>query len=92
MTERTIKLQIITSPLPASVRGLTANQKGSDVFTIAINDQKNDDEQAIAFLHEMLHIWHSDHDREGVNISELEHERHRELKRLLTISNANNIE
>lgn len=74
-------LQIIKRPLPNSIHGAAA--KEGDGYTVLINDQDDQDRQTLAFLHEMLHIWHKDHDREGADVSALEAERREELKRLL---------
>ena len=79
-----MELQIIKLPLPPTIDGASA--KDGNKITILINDQKPQDQQTLAFLHEMLHIWHNDHDTETSNVSRLELERHAELVRLLRLA------
>lgn len=78
-----MELQILKLPLPPTVDG--ASTRDGNKITVLINDQQPQDQQTLAFLHEMLHIWHNDHDTETPSISNLELERHEELARLLRL-------
>lgn len=88
MTQRTITLQVVTEDMPEGVHGMSLpknSKKDTDTYIVYINEDDTEDEQTIAFLHECLHVWHRDHYRAGANVSELEYERHEELKRLLQL-------
>lgn len=87
--EQTITLKIETASLPGTVHGFSAKQPGR--FYIVVNEADPPDRQAATFLHEMLHIWHDDHDS-GRSADSIEQERHAEVQRLLSILNSNNIE
>lgn len=52
-------------------------------YTILLNNTDTDQQQAESFLHECLHIYHGDLEREGVNVDRLEAERHAELATIL---------
>ena len=78
-----MELQIIKLPLPPTIDGASA--KDGNKITILINDQQPEDRQTLAYLHEMLHIWHNDHDADVTSVSNLERERHEELARLLRL-------
>lgn len=77
--EKTLQIQIKTAELPQTVHGLTTQQAGA--YTIYINEDQTQDEQAAAFLHECLHIYHDDFNSTRT-AGELEEERHAELKRI----------
>lgn len=77
--EKTLQIQIKTAKLPQTVHGLTTQQAGA--YTIYINEDQTQDEQAAAFLHECLHIYHDDFNNTRT-AGELEEERHAELKRI----------
>ena len=87
MTERQITLRIVSAALPTGAHGMCIQSAGTDALTVVINDTDTDDQQAFSFLHEMLHIWHDDFSRTGVDVGRLERERNRELSRLLKLSN-----
>ena len=79
---RTLKIELHTiDGLPNNIKG-ACSQTGQDEYIIVINSRNSQDEQAAAFLHECLHIWHKDHEG-GKDVQELEAIRHDELKRVL---------
>ena len=85
MERRDINIMlVITDELPDTIGGISEDL-GDNSFQVAINGNKSEDEQARAFLHECLHIWHGDHTRKDVTASELEHERHEEMKRFFMV-------
>lgn len=74
-------MRIIKEPLPAGMNG--ASTKQGDTVTIVINADNNQGKQTTAFIHEMLHVWHGDHDRGDIkNVQQLEAQRHKETERL----------
>lgn len=81
MDEQRIKLRIVKSPLPPSVHGLSA--KDGDTFIILINGSDGQNEQEKTFIHEMLHIWHGDHDRSPEELQALEAQRHRTTEQFI---------
>lgn len=82
MQERTITLRLITTPLPPGAHGMSAKDKGGDDnYIVLLNEDDDPDAQQEAFIHELLHIWHKDHDRQGADVQQLEAERHAETRR-----------
>ena len=79
MQEQKIILRLIKNPLPRSIHGLSA--KDGDAIIVLINEDDDPDTQQEAFIHEMLHVWHGDHDRENIDVNKLEAQRHTETRR-----------
>lgn len=79
MQERKITLRIIKHPMPPGVHGMS--MKEADTILVFINESDDSDTQKKAFIHECLHIWHGDHDREDVNVQQLEAEQHAETRK-----------
>ncbi len=77
---REILLHIAEDKLPEDVRGMSTTD-GKKAFVL-VNSEMSEDERTAAFLHEMLHIWHGDH--EGAD-ADVEAERHAELKRIMQL-------
>lgn len=77
--KREITLKIITAKLPEGANGISAAD--GDRVTLAINEDLPAELQAAAFLHECLHIWHSDHSS-GRAVKEIERERREELRKI----------
>ena len=68
-----------------SVKGACFLREDAD-YTIVINSDLTDQEQALSFLHECLHAWHDDCNSERP-VAEIETERHEELIQLLRLAN-----
>lgn len=81
MTEQRISIRIIKTPLPQAINGLS--MKDGNTFIVLINENDSQDEQKETFIHEMLHIWHGDHDREFKDVQQLEEQRHQETTWIL---------
>lgn len=79
---RSISLTIEEVDLPESVDGVSTERQPGE-YVIFINGNKDNDAKSGIFLHEMLHVWHGDHDND-MDTDELELIRHEELKRILT--------
>ena len=75
--ERDITIRLVKHKMPDQAGGVIV-QEGKESYLIIINDQKSEQEQAAAFLHECLHIWHNDFST-NTNALEVEELRHREL-------------
>ena len=86
MAERKIGIMFKEEKLPGTINGLTV-ERGKDAYMILLRDDMTETEKAAAFLHEMLHIYHNDHES-GKSLDELEKERHAELLELLTYLSA----
>lgn len=80
----TMSLNIIETPLKDGVNGVLAAGSGR-AYTIILNSNAAEDEKALSFLHECLHIYHQDI-ISTKDVEEIEKARHEELKRLLKIS------
>ena len=80
---KTFKVSVVEMDLPEDVNGEIAKTAAQE-YIIAIRKGITEDEKAAAFLHEMLHIYHDDFDN-GLNVHQIESDRHAELERLLTI-------
>lgn len=83
---RKINLIITTEDLPEGVHGAAFQDK--DGYMILINGAEPKPNQAAAFLHECLHIWHDDHNDTRA-ADTIEAERHEELRKLLEILTEN---
>ena len=81
MREERLQIRPIRAELPRSVHGV--GMKDGDAFIVAINEADDPVQQQTAFIHEMLHIWHHDHDKAGADVDRLEAERHAETLREL---------
>lgn len=64
MTDRAIQLRIYHRELPEGIHGVSVRNEGT--VSIIVNELKSEEEQTKAFLHECLHVWHGDHDKEGI--------------------------
>lgn len=54
-----LKITVAKMPLLAGARGVVVKDTDGGCMVI-INSDLTEDEQAAAFTHEMLHIWHND--------------------------------
>lgn len=80
---RTLTVTIHDAEMPDSINGLLLS-KEPDCYSIMINSKKNPSEQAAAFLHECLHIYHKDTESDRSPDS-IEKERNKEIISLLEI-------
>lgn len=78
--QRTLKLTITVEEMPDGINSAIIEPRGND-YMIAINNRLSQDEQAAAFLHECLHLWHGDCDNPK-EADTIEAERRQELARL----------
>ena len=81
MKQKKIQLSISTANLPESIHGMTLHD---DTFQIWINSNLDADDQAAAFLHEMLHIWNNDFDSKD-DADQIEQRTHEQMKRISDI-------
>lgn len=81
--DRSVSIDIIYGDIPDTVSGAVTSQDSSR-YTILLNSNKSEEEQAAAFLHECLHIYHGDLSSNR-SADDIEAERHKELISLLTI-------
>ena len=65
-----LNLKVVKLRMPSSVKGASC-KTWDNGYMVVINSGLSAEEQEEAFLHEMLHVWNGDHDRED-NIQELE--------------------
>lgn len=79
---RQLTATIKTAPLPATIHGVL--QQSGNNYKIYINSDQTNDEQAAAFLHECLHIYHNDSCSPELADS-IEHSRRAELLRILKL-------
>ena len=78
-----IRLQVHEADLPATVHGITGLEEGTpSAYTVVINSGLEEEEKTLAFIHEMLHIWHSDFSS-NLPASTLEAIRQKEATRIL---------
>ncbi len=77
MVKREFKLSVEVTKMPESVRGFCMEGQKDD-YTMVINSGMSEREQITTFLHEMLHIWHGDHDG-GRSLEDLERTRTAEM-------------
>ena len=65
-----LNLKVVKLRMPSSVKGASCRTPDNG-YMVVVNYGLSAEEQEEAFLHEMLHVWNGDHDRED-NIQELE--------------------
>ena len=84
---KNIKIQLVVSDMGTKTRGaLACSPDRPNEYMVCVNSNVSEDQQAAAFLHECLHIWHDDlRSNGGIPAGSLEHIRHEELKRIATI-------
>lgn len=81
---RNIQLTICRALLPTGAHGAIMATGTDNGYTIVTNQQETETQQAAAFLHECLHLFHDDLNSGG-NAAEIEAARHAELIELLEI-------
>ncbi len=63
--ERDIFIKLLSAEMPERIRGFcrqeSAEQDGSEYYIVVLNSSLPEDQQATAFLHECLHVFHRDH-------------------------------
>jgi len=74
--------------MPKTIQGACTLDKRDGKIIVALNADLTEDEQAAAFLHEMLHLYHGDLNKENTTAREIEEERQEEMQRLLRINTA----
>lgn len=79
---RTTTLTITTHELPQGIDAFTLYK--DEQYAIYVNDTLPATEQAAAFLHECLHLWHDDTSAD-LPADVLENVRHRELLEVANI-------
>lgn len=80
MTKITIYMD--AQDLPADVHGaITKDDTGT--YYVLLNTNDSSDRRQQAFLHEMLHIYRGDLNKDGADVSELEGAAHAETPALL---------
>ena len=72
----TIKLYTMCG-IDQSIKGLCAQGKNPDKYSIFINDDMTQTWKLATFLHEMTHVYN--HDFEGGSVQEIESRTHRQL-------------
>ena len=83
--DKTISIRIITNELPDIVQGACI-KNGEDSYILVLNGADEDPATVGAFLHEMLHIYHGDHES-GLPVAEIEAARHKEIIDILDMLN-----
>ena len=78
-----IEIVINKASLPDSINGCTVFDD-DHAYKIYINDTLSPDEQAAAFLHEMLHVWNNDFNSNEA-ADHIEKNTHEQLKRISDI-------
>lgn len=77
-------------PMPESIQAFS-NKDIHGYYNIFLSAGRTEQERTADLLHEFLHIWHDDHDRQQVNIEQIELERREELARALQVIKAETI-
>lgn len=81
--ETNIQLTIRRDALPPGIHGAIATT-GTNNYIIVTNQQETETQQAAAFLHECLHLFHDDLNGRG-SVDEIETARHAETIEILEI-------
>ena len=82
--ERKVQLTICRDALPPGIHGAIMTTGAGKDYIIVTNQQETETQQAAAFLHECLHLFHDDLNRGG-SADEIEATRRAEIIELLEI-------
>ena len=82
--KQNINLHLVyAAGLPESIHGfISLNAPGK--YTIVLNAADPERQQTESFLHECLHIFHGDLEREDMTADQIELKRHEELETILS--------
>ena len=82
---REINITLHTVPLPDGIYGGVTQDKNGG-YAVFVNADKTEDEQAAAFLHEMLHVYRRDLEAPaGITAAEIEAEHRAALLRAYSL-------
>lgn len=81
--KRNVQLTICRDALPPGIHGIITTT-GTDNYIIVTNQQETESQQAAAFLHECLHLFHDDLNGSD-SADEIEAARHSAITDLLEI-------
>ena len=76
--ERLLNLRVQVVDMPDSIHG-ACSLRPDGSFLIFINNRDSNQKQKKAFLHEMLHIWRRDHEKQGISANEIEYQCHNDI-------------
>lgn len=79
---RELSIKITHTGLPDSIHGFVSSTSPGK-YHIFLNAAETDSQQAASFLHECLHIFHGDLERDDAAAGQIEAERHKELESIL---------
>lgn len=83
---RRITMNLHCEPAPETISGVSVRKKGAgDKYLVLLNSTKSEKQRAASFLHECLHIYHQDHDREDLTTDQIEAVRHAELLEIIRL-------
>lgn len=82
--KRNVQLTICRDALPPGMHGAIVATGAVNHYIIVTNQQETESQQAAAFLHECLHLFHDDLNRGG-SVDKIEAARHTEITELLEI-------
>lgn len=83
-TGRDISIKVLTAPLPDSIHAFVT-QRDTEIYWIFLNSNENETQQAASFVHECLHIYHRDTEREDLTADQIEAIRHAEAVEILKV-------
>ena len=79
---RKLTISLHEMELPENIHGaLTLNKGNVESYSIFINNKQKETEQAVSFIHEMLHIYRRDFDSKK-DVQQIEAETHEMTRRI----------
>ena len=81
-TGRDISIKVLTAPLPETIHAFVT-QRDTETYWIFLNSNKSETQQAASFVHECLHIYHRDTERQDLTADQIEALRHSETVEIL---------
>ena len=81
-TCRNISIKLYTMDLPEGIHAFVT-QWGCGTYWIFLNENENETQQTASFIHECLHIYHGDHERDDLTADQIEAIRHAEIVEVL---------
>jgi len=83
-TGRDISIKVLTAPLPETIHAFVT-QRDTGTYWIFLNSNESETQRAASFIHECLHIYHRDTEREDLTASQIEAIRHAEVVEILKV-------
>ena len=83
-TGREMNISVFTMDMPEAIHAFVT-QRGCGKYWIFLNSAENETQRTASFIHECLHIYHGDHERDDLTADQIEAIRHAETVEVLQV-------